>query len=46
MKHRDLYFVALILFLMLMSIFSLVQAQVDELRGISDRVGLSRIYQQ
>lgn len=46
MKHRDLYFVALILFLMLMSIFSLVQAQVDELRGISDRVGLSTIYQQ
>ena len=46
MKHRDLYFVALILFLMLMSIFSMVQAQVDELRGVSDRVGLSRIYQQ
>ncbi|MBO4655868.1 MAG: exo-alpha-sialidase [Bacteroidales bacterium] len=46
MKHRDLYFVALILFSMLTGISPSTQAQVDELRGISDRVGLSRIYQQ
>lgn len=46
MKHRDLYFVALMLGLLLTGIFPTVQAQVDELRGISDRVGLSTIYQQ
>ena len=46
MKHRDLYFVALMFCLLLTDILPTVQAQVDDLRRVSDRVGLSTIYQQ
>ena len=46
MKHTCSSIVALLLGLLLTGIFSIAQAQVDDLRRVSDRVGLSTIYQQ
>ena len=46
MKHRYSSFIALLFGLLLTGIFSIAQAQVDDLRRVSDRVGLSTIYQQ